>query len=129
MDPFESMTFEMTEDEMEPVDAQAESKIVLDKEKIKDYLANGGLISILRSNLSGGRGQPRVWLRPDSLGNVTHTFEQERGVRGGEVPPFMAVHDDKVFLPKRGEVLAFLQSFDLDRSEAEKILSAIGTAP
>ncbi|MFO0965639.1 MAG: hypothetical protein U0793_08660 [Gemmataceae bacterium] len=42
-------------------------------------LASGGLISILRSNLGGGRNPPRAWLCLDQLGNVTHTFIPERG--------------------------------------------------
>jgi hypothetical protein len=68
-------------------------------------------------------------LRPDSAGNVTHTFEDERGVVGGEPIPFMAVHDDRIFSPKREQVVSFLQSFHLDRPAAERILSVIGTAP
>ena len=99
------------------------------KDQIEAYLIHGGLIGILRSNLSGGRSQPRVWLRPDTIGNVTHTFERERGVVGGEVVPFMAVHDDKVFTPKRKEVLSFLRSFNLDPTDAERIISSVGTAP
>ncbi len=129
MDPFEPTTFELPEDEIEAMDDLAEHGAVMRKDQIKAYLIHGGLIGILRSNLSGGRSQPRVWLRPDTIGNVTHTFERERGVVGEDVVPFMAVHDDKVFTPKRKEVLSFLRSFNLDPQDAERIISSVGTAP
>ena len=129
MDPFEPATFELPADEIEPMVEGAEHETDLEKEQIINYLVNGGLIAILRSNWSGGRNQPRVWLRPDSVGNVTHTFEQERGVVGGDVVPCMAVHDNKIFSPKREDVLTFLQSFQLDRPDAEKIVVSVGTAP
>jgi hypothetical protein len=129
MDPFEPTTFELPEDEIEAMDDLAEPGAAMRKDQIEAYLIHGGLIGILRSNLSGGRSQPRVWLRPDTIGNVTHTFERERGVVGGEVVPFQAVHDDKVFTPKRNEVLSFLRSFNLDPPDAERIISSVGTAP
>lgn len=129
MDPFEPTTFELPEDEIERMEGSVESGTTLGKNKVIDYLANGGLIAILRSNYTGGRNQPRVWLRPDSAGNVTHTFEKERGVVGGATVPFMAMHDDKIFSPKRGEVLSFLQSFDLDCPAAERVISLVRTAP
>ena len=129
MDPLGSTTFELPEDEIESVDECVESEIVMEKEKIEAYLIHGGLIAILRSNLIGGRNQPRVWLRPDSIGNVTHTFEQERGIVGGKTVPFMAVQGEKVFSPKREEVLAFLEGFRLERLSAEHILNSVGTAP
>ena len=127
MDPFDPATYELPEEEIEPMDEPAEAE--MDKREVANYLANGGLMSILRSNLAGGRDQPRAWVRPDTLGNVTHTFVKQRGILGGGDVPFMAIHGDKVFSPKRGEVLSFLQSFHLDRAEAEKILKAVGTAP
>ena len=129
MDPFEDATFELPADEIEPMDEFAERGSVLRKEQIVNYLVNGGLIAILGSNLSGSRDQPRVWLRPDSVGNVTYTFEKERGVVGGGVVPSMAIHDDKIFSSKREEVLSFLQGFDLDRPDGERIVSSVGTAP
>jgi hypothetical protein len=79
MDPFEPTTFELPEDEIEAMDDLAEPGAAMRKDEIEAYLIHGGLIGILRSNLSGGRSQPRVWLRPDTIGNVTHTFERERG--------------------------------------------------
>jgi hypothetical protein len=129
MDPFEPMSVELPEDEMELIPPGADGTQPMDKQKIIDYLIHGGLVSILRSNLSRGRNQPRVWLCPDQLGNVTHTFIPERGVVGGQVVPFSALHEDKVFAPSLDSVRSFLQSFGLNRQEAEKVVSELGTAP
>jgi hypothetical protein len=129
MDPFEPMSVELPEDEIESVPPGVEGDRPMDKQKITDYLINGGLISILRSNLSGGKNQPRVWLCLDQLGNVTHTFISERGVVGGQLVPFSALHEDKVFAPNLDAVLSFIQSFGLDRQEAEKVVSEVGMAP
>ncbi len=128
MDPFEPMTMELPEDEMEAV-PETEAPPSMDKQKIIDYLVYGGLVSILRSNLSGGRNQPRVWLCPDQLGNVTHTFVSERGVIGGQPVPFGALHHDKILKAKREPVVSFVESFGLSHQEAEKIVAEVGTAP
>ncbi len=127
MDPFDPAIYELPEDEIEPMEGPSE--IEMDKREVAHYLANGGLIAILWSNMDGARDQPRAWVRPDTLGNVTHTFVKHRGILGGGDVPFMAIRDNKVFAPKRGEVSSFLQSFEFDRAEAEKILKAVGTAP
>jgi hypothetical protein len=129
MDPFEPMNVELPGDEIEPVAPETLTASSLDKRKIVNYLVNGGLISILRSNLSGGKSQPRVWLCLDQLGNITHTLVPERGVIGGQVVPFWAVQDDKVFLPERDRVLSFVESFGLSRQEAEQVVFEVGTAP
>ena len=129
MDPFDPMSVELPEDEIEAIPPGAEVDLPIDKQKITDYLVNGGLISILRSNLSGGKNQPRVWLCLDQLGNVTHTFVPERGVIGGQLVPFWAVHDDKIFTAKRDSVLTFVESFGLNHQQAEKVVSEVGTAP
>lgn len=129
MDPYEPTTYELPGEEMERIDESVETQECLDSMLVKNYLLHGGLITILRSNISGGRNQPRVWLCLDSLGNVTHTFETDRGVIGGQTVPFSAIHGDRIFTPKREEVLSFLRSFRLDRSEAERIIHEVGTAP
>ena len=129
MDPFEPASYEVPEDELEVIEGNAGADLSAKKSESIDYLKKGGLISILRSNISGGRSQPRVWLTLDSLGNVTHSFIQERGLLGGASVPFRAVHEDRVFTPKKDEVLTFLQSFGLDRREAEDVLTSVGTAP
>lgn len=128
MDPFEPAPYEVPEDELEAIEANAESDLPAEMPRFLDYLKKGGLISILRSGISGGRNQPRVWLTLDSLGNVTHTFNKERGLLGGEPVPIRAVHEDKVFTPKTDEVLSYLKSFGLNRKEAEDVLTSVGTA-
>ncbi len=128
MDPFEPMSVELPEDEMEAIAPGTEVARPIDSQRTIDYLVNGGLISILRSNISGGKNQPRAWLCLDQLGNVTHTFIPERGEIGGQLVPFWAVHEDKVFTPKRDSVLSFVESLGLNRLEAEKVVSEVGTA-
>jgi hypothetical protein len=98
-------------------------------EAVFRYFAQGGLVSILRANLSGGRNQPRAWLTFTPRGDLAHTFTQESGVVGGAKVPFFALHEDKVFAGKRDEVVAFLTSFGLSRREAEEVVSSVGTAP
>ena len=129
MDPFEPTTFELPEDEIEAMDDLPEPGAAMRKDQIEAYLIHGGLIGILRSNLSGGRSQPRVWLRPDTIGNVTHTFERERGVVGGEVVPFRQSMTTRFSPRSVNEVLSFLRSFNLDPTDAERIISSVGTAP
>lgn len=129
MDPLETTIFELPEEDIEHLGDVEGGEGELDRKKIQDYLVNGGLISILQSNVSGARSQPRVWLHPDSLGNVTHTFDGEIGGVGGAAVPFAAVHNYRVFTPKQDEVLSLLQSFGLDRRTAEKIIEQVGTAP
>ena len=129
MDPHEPMMVELPENEMEAVNGETEPVPTLARQKIIAYLVHGGLIAILRSNLSGGCNQPRVWLCLDQLGNVTHTFNPERGVTGGQTAPALAIHDYKIFTSKRAEVLSFVESFGLSRLEAAKVVSEVGTAP
>jgi hypothetical protein len=100
-----------------------------DREAVMRYFSEGGLVSILRANLSGGRNQPRAWLAFTPRGDPTHTFAQERGVVGGARVPFFALHEDRVFTGKRDEVVSFLMSFGLTRREAEEVISTVGTAP
>lgn len=129
MDPFEPTTYELPEEEIERAEATAERVEALDPIRSLAYLKNGGLIAILRSNISGGRDQPRAWLRLDSLGNVTHTFIEERGQIGGKTVPSRAVYEDHVFTPKLDEVLAFLRGFGLDENQASDVISSVGTSP
>jgi hypothetical protein len=120
MDPFEPMSVELPEQEIEAMAPGTE---------IMGYLVNGGLISILRSNLSGGKNQPRAWLCLDQLGNVTHTFIPERGLTGGQLVPFWAMQEDKVFTTKQDAVVSFVESFGLNHQEAKKVISEVGMAP
>lgn len=125
-DPFEPTTFELPEDAMEPVDP-AEPAPSLDEKQVEKYLAQGGLIAILQSNQSGGRSQPRVWLTLDSLGNVTHTFTEERGIAGGAAVPFWAFSGEKIFLPELDKVRAYLKTFGLNDEAVERVVNAVGS--
>jgi hypothetical protein len=129
IDPFEPINVVRPEDEMEAIAPGTETVPSIDKQSIVNYLVYGGLLSILRSNLSGGRNQPRVWLCLSQLGNVTHTFVPERGVVGGQVIPFGALYNDKIFTAKQDLVLSFVESFGFNRREAENIVAEVGTAP
>jgi hypothetical protein len=127
-DPFEPRVFEMPEDDLRLDDRPEPTE--LDKAAVIEYLVNGGLVAILASNRAGGANQPRAWLRLDQLGNITHTFIPERGVIGGGIVPFNALHDfERIFKPKVGEVTRFLEHFGLSAQEIERVLAAVGTAP
>ena len=128
-DPDEPTFFALSEDEIEPAPDPTDEDTAMEQKQILAYLVNGGLTSILRSNLAGGKNQPRAWLRPDNLGNVTHTFVPERGIVGGEVVPSAATKFHKVVSTKRDQVLSFLRSFGLSHSEAEAVMHEVGTIP
>ena len=128
MDPFDPMTLELAEDEIQAMPSESPA-VIRDNAKVIEYLIYGGLISILRSNISGGKNQPRVWLCLDNLGNITHTFVPERGVTGGQMVPYWAIHDSKIFSAKRDVVLEYLLSFGLNHQEAKKVIAEVGTSP
>jgi hypothetical protein len=121
-DPDEPVFFEMPEEHLEPAPS-------LDKRRIIRYLKEGALVTILRANLSGGRNQPQVWLTSTAQGEPTYTFIAERGLVGGETIPFFALNGDKLFTPKEGEVIRFLTSFGLSRTEAKDVIRTVGTSP
>ncbi len=116
----------MPEDELD-VDSPLEPSISSDS--IVEYLQDGGLLQILRSNMSGGSNQPRVWLTRDTLGNVVHTFIESRSRIGGGPVPFHALHNDRIFAPKLSEVQAFLMTFGLSQRDAQRVIAAVGTDP
>ena len=120
-EPTEAMTFEVPGDDLTPV--------VPAKAEVIEYLKGGGLIAILQSNLGGGRNQPRVWLAFDSHGSLTHTFIAERGVLGGDVVPFFALQEKRIFTPKSSEVVSYLSTFGLTPAEAEDVVRSVGTVP
>lgn len=115
-------SFEMPEDELD-------AAVPPDREAVLNYLKEGGLVAILRSNLAGGRNPPRAWLTYTQKGELAHTFMPELGVLGGETVPFFALQEDRVFSAKKDEVVGFLTSFGLERNDAEAVVAAIGTAP
>lgn len=125
-DPYDEDVIEMPEDELALENRSIES---IPNPDVVNYLEHGGLVQILKANMSGGKNQPRVWLGRDSLGNVVHTFIAERGSVGGATIPFFALHDNRLFTPKLNEVLAFLSTFGLTAGDAKQVARAVGTAP
>jgi len=125
-DPYDEDVIEMPEDELALENQSMES---IPNGDIVNYLGHGGLVQILKANMSGGKNQPRVWLRRDSLGNVVHTFIAERGSVGGATIPFFALYDNRVFTPKLAEVLTFLSTFGLSARDAKQVATAVGSAP
>lgn len=115
-------SFELPEDELRAAAPP-------DKTAIVSYLASGGLVKILQSNLNGGREQPKVWLTFSPRGEVSHTFVPERGIVGGAPVPFFALHEGKVFKGKESDVAHFLGGFQLNRDEVDSILKRVGMAP
>lgn len=125
-DPYDEDVIEMPEDELALEDKSIES---ISDSDIVNYLGHGGLVQILKANMSGGKNQSRVWLGRDSLGNVVHTFIAERGSVGGATVPFFALHDNRVFTPKLDEVMTFLSTFGLSERDVKQVVTAVGTAP
>ncbi len=125
-DPYDDEIFEMPEDELALADTSVEP---IPHEKIVSYLENGGLVQILRSNMTGGKNQPRVWLSRDSLGNAIHTFIADRGRVGGATIPFSALRENRIFKPNLNDVLTFLSTFGLSQSDAEHVARTVGTSP
>ncbi len=116
-------------DSFELPDPYLEPAPPLDKATVLRYLKEGGLVAMLQSNLIGGKEGPRVWLTYGPRGEVTPTFLADRGLIGGELVPFFALQEDKVFTGKIDQVVRFLHSFGLTHTEAEEVLAAVGTAP
>lgn len=128
-DPYDDdQVFEMPEDEIHTVARSDSTDEAISVNEAVEYLKGGGLIDMLRAGNASEKVQPHAWLRRDSLGNVTHTFSPERGVLGGSTVPYFALYDNRVFSPKRGEVLAFLTSFGLPRKDAEHVIQTVGAA-
>lgn len=126
-DPDDAEIIALPEEVLEPAGPK-EAEPVPDKASRIAYLSRSGLVAILRSNLKGGKDQPRVWLCFNSLGDVTHTFYEDRGGVGGQTVPSGAIRGYRVFTPKKEQVLCFLESFGLTRKEAEDVVRAVGTA-
>jgi hypothetical protein len=114
--------FEMPEEDLEPAAEPSRTAVI-------EFLKGGGLVSMLQANLVRGKEPPRAWLSYTSRGEITHTLVRERGVLGGAAIPYFALHEEKVFTGKKGEVLKFLEDFGLTPAEAEQVVAAVGTAP
>jgi hypothetical protein len=123
-DPYEPKVLLMPEDELESENG-SERRKPIPKHKIIEFLKNGGLFGILLAT-TGAPNQPRVWLCRDTLGNVTYTFDPERGLIGGAVIPFGVRDEDGVSSSKKEAVSTFVQSFGLSRPEADEAIQAMG---
>jgi hypothetical protein len=120
-DPGESTVSEFPEDEIEEYLQPSH----LDRQAINDYLVQGGLIAMLRTNR--GRHAPAVWLCLDGFGNVTHTTTPERGVVGGRVAPLWTdTADDRIYAPKVDQVVEFIQGFGFSGDEARSVVNQVG---
>ena len=124
MDPYDPLFFELPADELE---VWQQPDAPLSPDEIREYLSNGGLLLMLQTGPNDR--EPRIWLRRDHLGNVTHTFIEKRGMVGGAVPPGLAVEGDRIFSGKRDAVQAFIRSFGLTDRDADRIIRHIGVAP
>ncbi len=93
-DPYVADEFLVQEGEIQHLDDkdQAQMRVKLSADAIEDFLISGGLISILHHN-----SPERVWLRPDSQGNLTYTFIEGYSATGGQPAPRWALHGEKVF--------------------------------
>jgi hypothetical protein len=125
-DPYDAEESVVSETEIERLSKHDEKELQqkLLPEQILDFLANGGLASILHRN-----SRDRVWLRLDPLGGVTYTFNEGYSTTGGQAPPLYVMYGEKIFEPEREQVIKFVESFGLTREQAQRVVRAIGTAP
>jgi len=90
------------------------------------YLA-GNLVKILEHGRQGGR--PKVWLSFGPQGQLTLTYQAERGWLGGAKIPFGAVEHGALFAPMKESVLKFLQGFGLSADDAERLYVRVASTP
>ena len=117
----ESTSFEMPEADLAAVHP--------DRSGVIEDLKGGGLIRMLRSNLGGGRGQPKAWIAYDSDGGWIEDMIGEKEYLGGVAVPFFALHGNRIFTPMKEDVSRFLSNLGLSRAEAEDVVRSVGTAP
>lgn len=129
--PYTAETYLLGEDQMEHLTKAEETELyeTLDRDAIKQFLIEGGLVSIL------GRNSPEpVWLRRGPQGDLTYTYIEGYSATGGEIPPMGALQGDslhgrKIFAPKRDAVNRFVTSFGLSDKDADEVIQRIGVAP
>jgi len=92
-----------------------------------DYFANGALLNILGT--SSGPHPPLVWVTAQPDGSFRYGFTQDPNSVGGQSAPFGTVHEEKIFLPKKEQVIEYLQTFGLSKADAELVALRIGTEP
>lgn len=125
-DPFVSDEFTVQAQEIERMgDAERASLLrPLHADAVTEYLSSGGLVSILLRN-----SPERVWLRRSPDGSLTYTFIEGFSVTGGRPAPQSALYGERIFKPKLEEVLDFLRSFGLSKSQAQQVVNQVGTGP
>jgi hypothetical protein len=99
----------------------------MDPTQIVDYLANGGLVEILRRG-SGGKSPTKAWLVQDGDGAVTATFLDSPDGVGGQAIPVFTLQDGKIFLPDVDKVVDYLLTFGLDKWAAQEVVRRVGTS-
>ena len=99
----------------------------MEKDEVIDYLANGGLWSMLRVSSDGI--SRRAWLGRAPTGTISHRFDASMGGIGGGFVPCLALQNGTIFERKTVEVLAFVKSFGLDEREAEHVLRSARQVP
>lgn len=93
-------------------------------EAIRDYLINGGLLSMLVRN-----SPEPVWLRRGPNNNLTFTYIEGYSQTGGKPAPQYALARERIFTPMKSKVVEFVESLGISHSMAEDVVNAIGTAP
>lgn len=92
-----------------------------------DYLANGALVDILRTN--SGKNPPPIWITAQPNSSFHYLDSKQQNSVGGRFAPFRALQAGKVFLPKVEEVVEFLRTFGLSKAEAECVVQRVGVEP
>lgn len=123
-DPYEPETFTVGEDEVRRLSEMERRELSdrLSPDAVKRFLVQGGLLAILVRNSN----RP-VWLRRDTLGNVTLTFVEGYSTTGGAIPPTNSLRGERIAAPKKKRVIDFLQSFGLSPEDAADVVAKMGT--
>jgi hypothetical protein len=124
--PYSTDVFLVDEEEIRHVtqEEQATFEEHLDPEAIKEFLVQGGLISLLVRNTP----EP-VWLRRGPRNTVTYTFVEGYSSTGGVPPPMYSLHGERIFSGRREAVVDFIKSFGLSNEGAEEVVREVGVAP
>lgn len=123
--PYNTHELLVSADEIDHLTAEEQAVLYepLASEEIKQFLINGGLMSILVHNSA----EP-VWLRRGPRGNVTHTFIEGYSTTGGAIPPPSALHEEKISASQRNAVIRFVKTFGLNDSDAENVVNQFGVS-
>jgi hypothetical protein len=95
--------------------------------ELTDYLTEGALINILRTN--SGKNPPPVWITPKPDGTFGYGDTKVSNSFGGHTAPFGAVQGGKIFRAMETEVVDFICTFGLSKAQAERVVQRIGIEP